>query len=191
MFKRKQTYPINNIFTDRWSPRAMSGEAIDNEELLKLFEAARWAPSSYNGQPWRFIYAHRETAHWKKMFEALVPFNQGWAKNAAALVVILSKKRFEFNDEPSRTHSFDTGAAWMSLALQGSMSGLVVHGMEGFDYEKMRVELGVPDGFEIDAMCAVGKPGKVEDLPEDLQEKEQPSDRKPLNEIAFEGTFGE
>lgn len=190
MAERKQTYQINNIFTDRWSPRAMSGEAIPHEELLKLFEAARWAPSSYNGQPWRFVYAHKDTPHWKKMFELLVPFNQSWAKDAAALVVILSRKRFEYNDEPSRTHSFDAGSAWMSLALQGSMNGLVVHGIEGFDYEKMRIALHVPDRFEIEAMCAVGRPGNIEDLPKELQEREEPSDRKPLQELIFEGGFG-
>ena len=95
MFQRKPTYPINSIFTNRWSPRAMSGEKISNEQLLSLFEAARWAPSSYNGQPWRFIYAHRETAHWDTLFNLLIPFNQGWAKNSAVLVVIISKKTFK------------------------------------------------------------------------------------------------
>lgn len=186
---RKPTYQINDIFIERWSPRAMSGEPLGQEELFKLFEAARWAPSSYNGQPWRFLYAHRGTPAWKTFFDLLVPFNQSWAHTAAVLVVIISKKTFEYNDKPSRTHSFDAGSAWMSLALQGSMNGLVVHGMEGFDYEKARIDLLIPDDFAIEAMCAIGRPGNIKDLPADLQEREQLSDRKPLQEIASEGTF--
>ncbi|MFH1832007.1 MAG: nitroreductase family protein [bacterium] len=189
MSKRKVTYPIDNIFIKRWSPRAMSGQPVSKKELMQLFEAARWAPSSYNTQQWRFIYAHRETKHWEKFFNLLVPFNQSWAKNAGALIVIISKKTFEFNNKSSRTHSFDTGAAWMSMALEGSINGLVVHGMEGFDYERAQKELDIPEDFQVEAMCAVGKPGKVRDLPAELQDKEEPSDRKLLQEIIFEGSF--
>jgi len=189
MFARTPAHEIDSIFTDRWSPRAMSGESIDNAELLTLFEAARWAPSSYNGQPWRFVYAHRDTKNWNKLFELLAPMNQAWAKNAAVLVVVLSRKHFEFNDQPARTHTFDTGSAWMSLALQATMNGLVVHGMEGFDYEGMRVAIDAPESFEIEAMCAIGRPGNKADLPEQMQNMEQPSDRKPVDEIAFEGGF--
>ena len=167
----------------------MSGEALDHEKLLELFEAARWAPSSYNGQPWRFIYAHRDTSHWEKLFGLLVPFNQSWVNRASVLVVIISKKTFEYNDKTARTHSFDTGSAWMSLALQGSMNGLVVHGMEGFDYEKAREVLRIPEDFVIEAMCAIGKPGKKEDLSAELQEREEPSDRRPLEDVVYDGVF--
>ncbi len=186
---RKPNYPIADFILNRWSPRAMSGEPLSDNELFRLFEAARWAPSSYNGQPWRFIYAKRETPHWDKLFNLLVEFNQSWAKNAAALVVVASRDTFEYNGKPERTHSFDTGAAWENLALQGTINGLVVHGMEGFDYKKAKESLGIPDGYTVEAMIAIGKPGKKESLPKELQEKEVMSDRKPITEFVFEGKF--
>ena len=186
---RKPDHDIEPILFRRWSPRAMSGEDISEQELMTLFEAARWAPSSYNAQPWRFLYARRGTANWDRYFNLMVEFNQGWAKLAAVLMVVVSRKTFESNDQAAPTHSFDAGAAWQNLALQGSTMGLVVHGMQGFDYEKARVVLNIPKHFQVDAMIAVGKPGKRKDLPEDLQEREQPSDRKPVAEIAIEGGF--
>ena len=157
---------------------------------MTLFEAARFAPSSYNNQPWRFVYAKRDTEHWDTLFNLMVEPNQSWARNAAALIVIISKNNFEFNGEPARTHTFDAGAAWENLALQGTVMGLVVHGMEGFDYDKGREVLGVPEGHTVEAMAVIGKPGKKEDLPAELQEREVLSDRKPLEEIVFEGSFG-
>lgn len=186
---RKSDYPIHEMFLNRWSPRAMSGEPIELKELLTLFEAGRWAPSSYNGQPWRFIYALRQTPVWEKLFNLMVPFNQDWTKNAGALVVVISKKTFELNGKPARTHSFDAGSAWMSIALQGDCSGLVVHGMEGFDYDRAKSELAIPDDYSVEMMFAVGKPGKKEDLPAQMQEREFPSDRKQLKELLFEGFF--
>ncbi len=186
---RKPDHNIEPILFHRWSPRAMSGEEISEQELMTLFEAARWAPSSYNGQPWRFLYARRGTVNWDRFFDLMVEFNQGWTKQAAVLMVVVSRKAFEWNDQAAPTHSFDTGAAWQNLALQGSAMGLVVHGMQGFDYDKARLELNVADEFQVEAMITVGKPGKREDLPEDLQEREQPSDRKPVAEIAIEGGF--
>ncbi len=186
---RTPTHPINELILNRWSPRAMSGESITNEELMSLFEAARWAPSSYNNQPWRFIYATRESAQWNTFMNLMVEFNQSWAKNAAALVIVVSKKTFDHNGEASITHSFDTGAAWENLAIEAEARGLVSHGMQGFDYDKARTELGVPEGFAVEMMIAIGKPGAKENLPEMLQEKEAPSDRKPLSEIVMEGAF--
>lgn len=188
---RSSEYNIHECFLNRWSPRAMSGEPIERTQLLKLFEAGRWAPSSYNGQPWRFVYALRDTPSWEKLFSLMVPFNQSWTKNAAALVVVISQNNFEFNGKPARTHSFDTGSAWMSIALQGSMDGLVVHGMEGFDYDRARSELSIPDDYTVEMMFAVGKPGKKEDLPKEMQEREAPSDRKKLEELVFDGVFTE
>jgi nitroreductase len=167
----------------------MSGESITDEELFTLFEAARWAPSSFNGQPWRMLYAKRDTAHWPLFFDLLVEFNQGWAKNAAALVVFVSKTTFDHNGEPAATHSFDAGAAWENFALQGTLSGLVIHGMQGFDYDKARRTLKIPDDFQVEAMAVIGKPGRKEDLHESLQERENPSDRRKLNEIVFEGPY--
>jgi len=187
--KRHADYKINDIFISRWSPRAMSGESITRDELMSLFEAARWAPSSYNGQPWRFIYAHRETKQWDVLFELMGTFNQEWTKNAAVLMVIGSHKIFDYNGKPERTHSFDTGAAWQNLALQASSMGLVAHGMEGFDYDKARVDLYIPDEYTIEAMVAVGRPGPLNVLPLEMQKTEIPSDRKKIEEFIFEGIF--
>ncbi len=186
---RKADHPIDTLFLDRWSPRAMSGEAVSEAELMTLFEAARWAPSSYNNQPWRFLYARRDTGNWELFFDLLVEFNQGWASSAAALIVFVSRKTFEHNGEPSVTHSFDTGAAWENLALQGWLKGLVVHGMQGFDYERARTDLSIPEEFQVEAMAAVGRPAKVEDLPAELREREAPSDRRKLAQTICEGKF--
>ncbi|MBV9877193.1 MAG: nitroreductase family protein [Verrucomicrobia bacterium] len=186
---RKADYPIDSVFLDRWSPRAMSGEPITEEELFTLFEAARWAPSSFNNQPWRILYARRDTPQWPVFFNLLVEFNQSWAKHAAALVVFISKKTFDHNGEPALTHSFDTGAAWENLALQGALKGLVIHGMQGFDYDKAKTALKIPEGFNVEAMAVIGKPGRKEDLPEKLQERETPSGRRKLTETAFEGPY--
>jgi len=187
---RKADFPIEPLLLDRWSPRAMSGEPISREELMRLFEAARWAPSSFNAQQWRALYAHRETEHWPVFFKLLVEANKVWAKNAAVLVVFISRKTFEYDDEPSVTHSYDSGAAWENFALQGFRQNLVVHGMEGFDYERARSELRIPDEFQIEAMAAVGRPGSKELLPEKLQKRESPNDRRKLTESIFEGPFG-
>ena len=186
---RKADYPIDSVFLDRWSPRAMSGEPITEEELFTLFEAARWAPSSFNNLPWRILYARRDTPHWPLFFNLLVEFNQSWAKHAAALVIFISKKTFDHNGEPALTHSFDTGAAWENFALQGALKGLVIHGMQGFDYDKARTTLNIPEGFNVEAMAVIGKPGRKEDLSEKLRERETPSDRRNLTETAFEGPY--
>lgn len=187
---RKPEQEIDEIFINRWSPRAMSGQEIDEKTLLTLFEAARFAPSANNNQPWRFIYARRNTKHWDTFFQLLAEGNQVWAKNAAALIVVISKTTFD-NGKPSITHSFDAGAAWVSFALQGSLSGLVIHCMQGFDYNKAREVLRVPDGYAVEAMIAVGKKGKKEDLPDYLQKREFPSSRKTIAELVTEGSFKE
>ncbi|HLG25544.1 MAG TPA: nitroreductase family protein [Candidatus Gracilibacteria bacterium] len=187
--KRVAGHAINPLILNRWSPRAMSGEIITEEEMMTLFEAARWAPSSFNHQPWRFIYARRDSEHWHTLFGLMGEFNQSWTKNAGVLLVVISKKTFEHNGKPSVTHRFDTGAAWENLALQAATMGLIAHGMEGFDYDKARTELGVSDDYDVEAMVAIGKPGKKEDLPPGLQEREFPSDRKPLKDIIMEGRF--
>jgi nitroreductase len=186
---RKPDFDVDAIFLNRWSPRSMSGDEISREVLFSLFEAARWAPSSNNNQPWRFLYARRNTDYWPIFFDLLREQNKIWAKNAAALIVVISKTTFDYNEKPARTHSYDAGAAWENLALQGSLKGLVVHGMQGFDYDTARRALNIPDVFQVEAMIAIGKPGKKEDLPESLQEREMPSPRKNLSEIVMEGNF--
>ena len=186
---RKSTYQINPLILNRWSPRSMTGEELDNEEIMSLFEAARWAPSSYNNQPWRFIYAKRNTEHWERMFSLLADGNKSWAKNSALLVVVISRKNFEYNEKPARTHQFDAGSAWENLALEAFSRGIVAHGMQGFDYDKARIDLVIPDDFEVMAMIAIGKKGPREGLPPELQEKEKLTDRKPLKDIIMEGIY--
>ncbi|HSX04058.1 MAG TPA: nitroreductase family protein [Rhabdochlamydiaceae bacterium] len=186
---RKTKYPILPLFLNRWSPRSMTGEEMTDVEIMTLFEAARWAPSSYNNQPWRFIYAKRNTPSWKKIFDLMVEANQTWTKNAALLIVVISHNSFEKNNKKSMTHSYDTGAAWMSLALEGEAKGYVVHGMEGFDYNKARTALEIPNDYTVEAMAAVGKRAPKEKLPPELQKREAPSNRKPLEEIVMEGKF--
>ncbi len=183
---RDGQHGVDPLFVRRWSPRAMNGEAVSEDELMRLFEAARWSPSSYNNQHWRFVYARRDTADWDRFFDLLAEGNQAWANEAGALVVMISKTTFDYNGKPAKTHSFDTGAAWMALALQGTISGLVVHGMQGFDYDAARGALDVPEGYEVEAMCAIGHPGDPQELPEDLR-GERPNDRRPLSEIVFAG----
>lgn len=188
--QRTTSYPTSEMFLKRSSTRAMSAEPIAHDQLMTLLDAAHWAPSSYNEQPWRFIYAHRDTPEWQQLFDLLVPFNQSWVKNASALVLFASKKNFSEDNSYSPSHSFDTGAAWMSLALQGSLMGLVVHGIGGFDYEKARTVLNIPSDFDIEAMCAIGKPAPADVLPEQMRKGETPSQRKPLSELVFHGAFG-
>jgi len=188
--ERKPAYPILDLIRDRWSPRAMTGALLKHEELFTLFEAARWAPSSYNNQPWAFVYAQRNSADWETFLNLLVDSNRRWADKAGVLMVVLSRNLFFYNDKPSRTHSFDTGAALENLALQGSAMGLVVHGMEGLDYDKARKVLHVPQEYTVEAMFAIGKPAPLIALPEELRQREKPSDRKHLNEFVFQGIFG-
>ena len=186
---RQPDQPVETLLYHRWSPRAMSGQTLPKAELMRLFEAARWAPSSFNEQPWRFVYAERNGEHWPHFLDLLSEGNRRWAGAAAMLVVVVSRTTFERNGNPSRTHSYDTGAAWQNLALQGCRMGLVVHGMAGFDYERSRDVLEVPEGFSVEAMIAVGRPAPVEALPEALREREVPSGRKPVAEIAYSGVF--
>ncbi|MGE0009473.1 MAG: nitroreductase family protein [Candidatus Babeliales bacterium] len=188
MKQRTSPYPVLPLILKRWSPRALSGETISDQDLMTLFEAARWAPSSYNNQPWRFIYAKRDTQAWDTLYNLLVDENKIWAKNAAVLIIMISQEKTK-EGYNIRTHSFCTGAAWQNLALQAFSMGLVAHGMEGFDYAKATKDLHIPEGYSLEAMCAIGKPGNVKDLPKKLQEREEPSDRQPIESFVFEGTF--
>jgi nitroreductase len=186
---RKPAYPIQPLFVDRWSPRAMSGEALSETALMTLFEAARWAPSCGNFQPWRFLYARRDTDFWPAFLDLLKPSNQQWAARAGALVVVISRNQFDGDGRACVTHSYDSGAAWQNLALQAWLSNLVAHGIAGFDYERTRRVLRVPAAYSVEAMIVLGHPGNKAELSELLQNREQPSARKPLSETACEGPF--
>lgn len=186
---RSADHPIEALFLKRWSPRAMTGEPITDAELHMLFEAARWAPSTYNEQEWRFLTARRDGPHWQTFMHLLMEANQVWCKHAAVLVVALSHKVFERNGKPNPVHTLDTGMAMQNLFLQGSHMGLVTHGMAGFDRDKARHDLGVPDDYQVEAMIAIGRPGNPADLPAELREREVPTGRKPVHEIVREGRF--
>jgi len=188
---RASEYPVNDFIKGRWSPRAMTGEAITKNELFSLFEAARWASSAYNEQPWRMLYAMRGSAEWPLFFNLMVEFNQSWAKDAGALVLFLSRKVSSHNGSPLATHSFDCGSAWGNFALQGTSQNFVVHGMEGFDYERAKKDLGIPEFMQVEAMAAVGKPAPAEKLPPALKEKEVVSSRKPLEKTVAAGKWTE
>jgi len=186
---RKSAYPIEPLFLDRWSPRALSGEALSAAELMPLLEAARWAPSCGNFQPWRFLYARRDTDFWPAFLGLLTPRNREWAQRAGALVLIISRTHFDGDARPCPTHSFDSGAAWENLALQASMSGLVAHGIQGFDYELARRVLRVPAAYAVEAMVVIGKPGALAELGESFRPREQPNTRRPLDQLVCEGPF--
>jgi nitroreductase len=185
--ERKSEYNVNKLILNRTSPRAMSGEEIDNRELFAILEAGRYAPSAYNYQPWKFLYAKRETKEWDLFFESLVDFNKSWVKNASVIILVIADKMF--NDKEEIINIFDSGAAMENMALQAKDLDLVGHAMSGFDYKKIRENLEIPENYHILAMLAVGKKGKIEDLPVELQDKEIVSSRKELSEIAIEGKF--
>jgi nitroreductase len=186
---RKADHPIETLFLRRWSPRAMSGAAVSEADLNRLFEAARWAPSTYNEQEWRFLYARRDTGHWATFLGILVEANRAWCVNAGALIVVLSKKTFARNGKPNPVHTFDAGLASMNLLLQATAIGLVSHGMAGFERDKARAELKVPDDYDVEAMIAIGHGGDPDELPEQMRAGEVPSGRKKVSEITREGAF--
>jgi nitroreductase len=190
---RTADHPIDRLFLERWSPRAFTNEAISERDLLTLLEAARWAPSSFNSQPWRFLYARRDTEPWAQFLGLLSVYNQSWAKNAAALLILLSKTtmlpRGAEKEVPSPTHSLDAGAAWANLALQATRSGWAAHGMAGFDVPRTATELGVPADYRVEAAIAIGRPGDKSLLPEALRAREEPSGRLPLSQLVSEGRF--
>jgi nitroreductase len=188
---RTADHPIAPLFLERWSPRAFTGEAIERPVLMTIFEAARWAPSSYNSQPWRFVYALRDTPAWETFLGLLVPGNQAWAKQAAVLIVTASKTTMapRGTEMPSYSHSFDAGAAWQNLALQATQLGWHAHGMVGLDMPRAAAELGVPDGYRVEMAIAIGRLGDKSTLPEAYQAMEAPNGRDPVASFAFEGKF--
>jgi len=187
---RQADHPIEDLFLRRWSPRAMNGEPLAESELMRLFEAARWAPSTYNEQEWRFLYATRDSEHWQTYFDLLTEGNQAWCDQAAVLIVGLSCKVFSRNGKPNPVHTLDTGLAMQNLLLQAAAMGLVAHGMAGFNRGSAKSALNVPDDFEVEVMIAAGHPGDPDSLPENYRDMDlNPSGRKPVAEIARPGTF--
>jgi nitroreductase len=192
--QREARYPIDEIFLERWSPRAFAPADVSDKDLFTLFEAARWAPSSFNHQPWRFVYARRGDPWFDGFIGLLRPFNTGWAKRASVIVFISSDTMIQLpgsaEPRPSHSNSFDAGAAWAFMALQATRLGLSTHGMSGVDFDRARVELDVPADFRIEAAIAIGRRGDKAHLPEQLQAREQPSGRKELEAFVHRGRFG-
>ena len=190
---RITTHPVAPLFVNRWSPRAFSGEPISQAELLSLFEAARWAPSANNSQPWRFIYVLNGAPEWAHVHGLLNENNQRWSAKAAALVVLASKtthlRRDATEPTPLRSHSLDAGAAWASLAFQAEYNGWRTHAIGGFDRDGAREVLGIPEGFHVEVAIAIGRQADPETLPDDLRQRELPNQRRPLNEIVAQGRF--
>ena len=188
---RTADHDIDPIFLNRWSPRAFTGEAIPDEVLMSMFEAARWAPSASNVQPWRFVYARRDTPHWAPLFDALMDTNQPWVAGASVLAYVLSDRfRRRPGREPSanRSHSFDAGAAWAYLALQAHHLGWAAHAMGGFHIDKAHAALGAPEAdYRVEAAIAIGRPTGAETLPESYRAREVPSGREPVAGFVFEG----
>lgn len=190
---RAVTRPVDPLFLDRWSPRAFDASALPQADLDTLLDAARWAPSAFNYQPWRFLYAHRDSADWVRFLGLLLPFNQSWVQHASVLTFILSDSLSSApgsqETKPSHSHSFDAGAAWALLALQATRMGYHTHAMTGVDFDAARRELAVPDRFRIEAAVAIGRMGDKATLPEALQAREAPSGRNPIDSFAFAGNF--
>lgn len=184
-------HPIHPQFTERFSPRGFTAKAVTEAELMSLLEAARWAPSASNHQPWRFAYGLRGDAAFAKIAEALVPSNRSWAEKAAALLVVASRSTVskDGTERPNPTHTFDAGTAWGYLALQAYHAGLVAHAMAGFEPELLAKNLNLPAGYVLHAVVAVGEHGDVEKLPEALQAREIPSGRLPLSMTVGHGKF--
>jgi nitroreductase len=177
---------VHDLIRRRWSPRAYADKDVSAAELKKLFEAAGWAASSSNEQPWRFLVGRRGDETYQKIFNALVEFNQTWAKGAPVLVLSAAKKTFTEKGTPNAYGLHDTGAATANLALQATADGLHTHSMAGFDKEQVRASFGIPTDYEIGSVTAIGYVGDPATLPEYMRKMEvAPRQRKSLEELVF------
>jgi nitroreductase len=186
---REPDFPVAPIFVQRWSPRAFDASPMSLADLQTILEAARWAPSAFNIQPWRFVYALRDDEHWEAFLRLLDPFNEAWAHNASALVFVVSDTLTPAQGsspaKPSRTHSFDTGAAWAHLALQASILGYQAHAMAGIFFDEVARQLSIPERYRVEIAVAIGRQASPTILAPALREREVPSNRMPLDRIAF------
>lgn len=179
---------IHPLILNRWSPRSYTDQPVPEKELLAVLEAAHWAPSCFNEQPWRFIVARKETDV-NRLRECLTEKNQTWANRAPVLIAVISAPIFARNGKPNRWNGFDTGAAWACLALEANTRGMIAHAMGGFSQQKLREQFGVPEAWDVHAVVALGYRGPVTQLSVDLQDEEKPKGRKPLDELWAEGGF--
>jgi nitroreductase len=188
----KTDYPVHDLIQNRWSPRAFSDNPVSPETLRSLFEAARWAPSSSNEQPWAFIVGTKDDLEThNKILSTLVEFNQGWAKHAPVLAIAVSQMEFARNKTPNRNAFYDTGAAVAHLTAEATSRGLFVHQMAGFDPQKAIEVFHIPKGWEPIAVFAIGYPGDPNALPDKLRERElAPRSRKPISEFVMSRDWG-
>lgn len=188
----KTDHPIHELFKRRWSPRAFGDKPVEREKVLSLLEAARWAASSFNEQPWRYLIATKaDTEEYERLLGCLTERNQQWAKQAPVLMISFAKKTFTDNNKPNRVAVHDVGAASAQLTAEAVNQGLFVHQMAGIDQEKIRKTYQVPDDFEVVAGIAIGYPGDPNSLPESFRESEmEPRERKPFSEFVFAGKWG-
>ncbi|KQX48889.1 MULTISPECIES: nitroreductase family protein [unclassified Paenibacillus] len=184
---RKADYPVHSIFLNRWSSRAFEPKEVTDETIYTILEAARWAPSGSNLQPWRFIVAKTESQK-LKFQEFIKPNNRLWTDDAPVLLLIISNKLRQ-DGELNGAHAFDAGAAWASIAFQAHLLGLATRAVGGYDKDKAREVLHVPANYELHAVIALGYRGPRETLPEALQERELPNGRRSLDESIIEGSF--
>lgn len=185
-------HPTHDLIRDRWSPRAFADKLVEPHLLASLFEAARWAPSSYNAQPWNYLVATKDhPQEFSKMLGVLVEFNANWAKSAPVLALAVSHLNFKHNGAPNRNAFYDTGAASVLLAIEATARGLAVHQMAGFDPVAAKREYNIPQDYEAIAALAIGYPGEPRSLPDQLRENElAPRTRKPLAEFVMSGHWG-
>lgn len=188
---RVPEHPVDAQFPGRWSPRAFTDAPVSEAQVLTLLEAARWAPSASNNQPWRFVWALRGEAAFDAIVDSLVPFNKAWAEKAGALIVVASKTTVtkDTGEVPNAMHGFDTGTAWGYLALQAHLSGLVAHAMGGFDHAAAAAAVALPENHALQAVVAVGYQGEAAALSESLRAREVPSARLGLAEVTKRGSF--
>lgn len=192
MKKRAETAsPVLDVIAERWSARAFDPRPVDPQALRSLFEAARWAASCFNEQPWAYVVVGREGARFEEALGCLAEPNRLWARDAGALVFAGARERFERNDKPNRWASHDLGQATAHLALQAQSVGIAVHQMGGFSPERVRETFAVPEGWDPLTAIAIGYPGRVEDLDETFRKKESaPRERKPQEAFVFESAWG-
>lgn len=192
MPERSEANPrIEKLIVERWSPRSFDASEMPQEDLDVIFEAAGWAPSSYNIQPWRFLYSRRGDENWERFLSLLIDSNRVWAQNASVLIFVVSDTLNRMGDEPqpNRPHTFDAGSAWAMMALQATAMGYHAHGMIGIHIDEAVRELGIPDDHRLEAAVAIGRQDSKDKLPERLQAREFPSGRKPVGEFAIAGRF--
>ncbi len=188
--KANTDYSIHELIAQRWSPRAFSDKKVEPEKLQRVFEAARWAPSAYNAQPWNFLIGYKGDEVWTNVFETLIDFNKQWVKTAPILALCVAKVKSEKGANPLA--AYDCGQALYAICIQAEQEGLHVHQMSGFDAQKAAQILDVPEDYQVLTAFVIGYPGDLAQLPEDMQKMEKAArQRRKVKDFVFTGKFGQ